>query len=152
MEDYGSIGPRAVIYDGEKLFVVTNKWVPGYFVLPGGGMDPGESVTKALEREIMEELGIKAEVGALMAIHQIKQADDTFMAPSFIFHVTNHQDFKNIDLSQTTHGEEEIDEFKFTDDYSLVLPQEIIPLLKNIEDNEYNAPGINLISPEIDQK
>ena len=42
----------------------------------------------------------------------------------FFFHITNSKDYLNIDLSKTTHGEEEIEEIGFinpADNY--VLPQ-----------------------------
>jgi|GEM_PF-1474604 ADP-ribose pyrophosphatase YjhB (NUDIX family) len=152
MDDYGSLTARGVIYDSDKgLFVVTNQWVPNHLVLPGGGIEPGEAITDGLKREIAEELGVEAIIGNLIVVHQIKK-DDKCSAPSFIFHITNHEDFENIkDLTDTTHGQDEIDEFKFTDDYSLVLPQEVIPLLDNIQDNQCEAPAVNLITPEVDQ-
>jgi len=148
MTNYGIIGVRGVIYDGQKLLVVTNKWVPGYYVLPGGGMNPGESITGALKREIVEELGVTPSVGQLIAVHQIKN-DGNLSAPGFIFHITNPDDFKNIDLTQTTHGEDEIDEFEFTDDYTKLLPQEIIPLLENIKNRSYLTSTKLIISQGI---
>jgi len=36
------------------------------FALPGGNPDPGESLSEALARELMEELGITAEVNSMV--------------------------------------------------------------------------------------
>lgn len=53
---------RAVLLDpngGVYLLQVTNH---GYHKLPGGGIDEGEDITRALERELMEEVGCQADI------------------------------------------------------------------------------------------
>ncbi|MCX6646126.1 MAG: NUDIX hydrolase [bacterium] len=42
-----------------------------YWVLPGGGVDLGESVEDAMVREIREELGVESEVERLVAIGEL---------------------------------------------------------------------------------
>lgn len=57
-----SAAVAALIVDAEKkLMLVTRGVEPDYgkFDLPGGFVDPGESVENALNRELFEELGIK---------------------------------------------------------------------------------------------
>lgn len=52
---------RAVLFDGPKialLFVSKHD----YHKLPGGGIEQGESIRKALAREIMEETGCSAKI------------------------------------------------------------------------------------------
>lgn len=46
---------KAVIRKDDKVLVVWDKG--GFWNLPGGGIDHGESVESALERELFEELG-----------------------------------------------------------------------------------------------
>jgi len=53
---------RAVLADADgriHLLHVTNH---GYHKLPGGGIEAGENIPQALERELMEEVGCEAEV------------------------------------------------------------------------------------------
>ncbi len=42
---------------------------PGVWTLPGGGVDHGESPAEAVGREVLEETGLRAEVGALLGVH-----------------------------------------------------------------------------------
>jgi 8-oxo-dGTP diphosphatase len=61
----------AFIYNNEQqLFVTkraeTKKILPGYFELPGGHVEFGEELEKALKREIREEFGLEITVGELV--------------------------------------------------------------------------------------
>lgn len=54
--------------DGEFLLckMASDRGVfPGQWALPGGGMEPGETMETALRREIMEELGDKLLITAI---------------------------------------------------------------------------------------
>jgi 8-oxo-dGTP diphosphatase len=63
---------KALIRDGDRILlarlsgraVETGRWT-----LPGGGVDHGESPETALLREIAEETGLTATVGALVGVH-----------------------------------------------------------------------------------
>ena len=53
--------------DGALLLVAFNDAASGYhYNLPGGGIEPGEGVVAALEREVREETGVTAAVGHLL--------------------------------------------------------------------------------------
>jgi 8-oxo-dGTP pyrophosphatase MutT (NUDIX family) len=91
-----------------------------YWCLPGGGVDVGEPLLPALEREMVEELGIKPVIGNLLYVQQFVYGDTEQM--EFFFHVTNAEDYLNIDLAKTTHGAIEIAAVDFINpakDYTL---------------------------------
>lgn len=53
---------RAVLLDPEGQVYLLNVSKHGYHKLPGGGVDEGEDIMQALERELIEEVGCKAEI------------------------------------------------------------------------------------------
>jgi len=80
----GAIEVRAeglLIRDGRILLVNHEKRDASYWVLPGGHVEHGETLTQALRRELKEELNLDATVGALALVHD-------YIAPKR--HVVNH--------------------------------------------------------------
>ena len=62
-----TLGVRALIFDGDgRVFLVQHSYVEGWH-LPGGGVEPGETLLAALERELREEGNI--ELTAPPALH-----------------------------------------------------------------------------------
>ena len=47
----------------------------GYLYLPGGHVEPGESCVEALEREIMEETGLRVVVGPCLLVAEVRFDD-----------------------------------------------------------------------------
>jgi ADP-ribose pyrophosphatase YjhB (NUDIX family) len=114
------IAVRGIIVHDGKLFCLrlkpyNRKTREYYWCTPGGGMDNGESILDALSREMIEETGIEPVIGNLLYIQQFKEKDTRNEQLELFFHITNSQDYLQIDLSLTTHGEEEIEEFAFVD-------------------------------------
>ncbi|HSX30263.1 MAG TPA: NUDIX domain-containing protein [Candidatus Saccharimonadales bacterium] len=116
------VSVRAIVLHQGKLLCVRLKPYKGslreaggtdYWCLPGGGLDEGEALIPGLEREMVEEIGVKPRVGNLLYVQQFAYNDKDYL--EFFFHVTNSNDYLHIDLSKTTHGAEEIAEIGFID-------------------------------------
>lgn len=93
-----------------------------YWCLPGGGLDDGEALIDGVKREMVEETGVEARVGDLLYVQQFTHGEKDYL--EFFFHITNTQDYLNIDLANSTHGETEIEEIEFIDPKTVrVLPE-----------------------------
>lgn len=113
------VSARAIIIKDGQLFCVRLKdyegktWVPlDFWCTPGGGLDIGENLAAGLERELIEELGVKPVIGDLLFVQQFQPRKGSEQL-EFFFHITNADDFLDIDLSKTTHGDAEIAEYGF---------------------------------------
>jgi ADP-ribose pyrophosphatase YjhB (NUDIX family) len=64
------IGSCAVIFDGthEKV-LLTRRSDNGLWCLPGGKMEPGETVEECCQREVLEETGLRIEPRRLIAVY-----------------------------------------------------------------------------------
>lgn len=128
-EDKRRINVRAIVWHDDKLLAVKHKTSEGgestYWALPGGGLDPFESLADGVKREMIEETGIEPQVGRILFGQQFRserQHRDEEL--EFFIHVTNPEDYTDIDLSQTTHGDEELARCEFIDPkHENILPK-----------------------------
>lgn len=58
----------AIVRDGEILVVEFSNDEGYHYNLPGGGVEEGETILGALEREVKEETGVEAEIGPLLMV------------------------------------------------------------------------------------
>jgi ADP-ribose pyrophosphatase YjhB (NUDIX family) len=70
-----TLGVRGVVVDGEgRVLLVEHTYVDGWH-LPGGGVERGETALRALERELVEEAGVKTTAPArLLSVHSQEAA------------------------------------------------------------------------------
>ena len=64
------VGCSAVLFDpdGEKV-LLTRRADNGQWVLPGGGLEAGESLAEACAREVLEETGLTVRVVRLLGVY-----------------------------------------------------------------------------------
>ena len=67
---------RAVIWQGEKVLVQVKQAPEGgiYLTLPGGRLEPGETLATATVREVFEEVGAEVEVISLLHVAELYKA------------------------------------------------------------------------------
>lgn len=63
------LGCSAIIFDENKLVLLTRRTDNGQWCLPGGGIDSGESAAEACIREVWEETGLHVRVKRLVGVY-----------------------------------------------------------------------------------
>ena len=69
---------RAVIFDELGRILLIRRGDNKQWALPAGGMEPGESVTECMAREVWEETGLTVETSVAFAIY----SEPRFTAPT----------------------------------------------------------------------
>jgi len=60
-----------IIRDGHLLTTINRGALDNlFYLLPGGGQEPGETLTEAIQRECMEEIGAPIRVGELLFVRE----------------------------------------------------------------------------------
>jgi 8-oxo-dGTP pyrophosphatase MutT (NUDIX family) len=114
-----TLGVRAMILDGEgRVFLVKHSYMLGWH-MPGGGVEPGETLLTALERELREEGNIEMTVAPILhavyynnrdsgrdhvALYVLRHFRQT-QAPKPNYEIVAHGFFATNELpTQTTQG------------------------------------------------
>jgi ADP-ribose pyrophosphatase YjhB (NUDIX family) len=64
------LGCSAILFNSDrKMVLLTRRMDNGMWCLPGGAIDPGESVAEGCEREFFEETGLKVKVIRLTGVY-----------------------------------------------------------------------------------
>ncbi|HTJ57552.1 MAG TPA: NUDIX domain-containing protein [Devosiaceae bacterium] len=53
-----TLGTRTMLIDGDRIYLIRHTYSPGWH-LPGGGVEPGETIEAAAAREVSEESGYR---------------------------------------------------------------------------------------------
>lgn len=70
-EKYRVLAVDGVVFLKDKVILLKRNHSPfeGYWVLPGGLVEQGETVKEAVKREIYEEIGIKVEINEFIDLY-----------------------------------------------------------------------------------
>lgn len=76
-----------ILRDEHGRFVIEKPNYREHWLLPGGGVDPGEDPRQCAQREVTEELGLDIEVGPLLAVNWVpsRAAVSAPMGAHFVF-------------------------------------------------------------------
>src|SRR5450755_1257063 len=90
----------AAIFRDDKILLVRRARSParGFYSLPGGRVEFGESLHAALHREVDEETGLKIEIGGLAGWREVLPAasgDGHYLIMSFAAHWIAHEAILN---------------------------------------------------------
>ena len=68
-----TLGVGAVVLRERSLLMVQRAHDPGagLWSIPGGRVEVGEYLIQAVQREVLEETGLRVEVGELLGIHEV---------------------------------------------------------------------------------
>lgn len=73
------------------VLLVSAKRSPDYLVPPGGGLEAGETLSEAVEREVREEAGVAVQGGELVAYGQTIREGRTELELYFAAHLRDPQ-------------------------------------------------------------
>jgi 8-oxo-dGTP diphosphatase len=73
------VGAFAIIRDDDGNVLVSRRSDSGWYNLPGGGVEPNESVTEGLVREVREETGLEVEIGRLVGLYSKPQKHEVVL-------------------------------------------------------------------------
>lgn len=92
---------RAIVYSKDKIYLIkeTSENKKPYYLLPGGGVDEGESARQAAVRETLEEYGIKAKNAQYVGRHYYS-CDMEYLGEKFKSNRVEYYYLCEADLSQ----------------------------------------------------
>lgn len=74
-----AVGVGAIVFDREGRVLLVQRSKPpaaGQWTVPGGKLEPGETLAQGAAREVREETGLVVEIGTLACV--IERIDDEF--------------------------------------------------------------------------
>lgn len=80
------IGVGAIVFDGDSVLLIKRDKPPamGQWSVPGGKLEPGESLCDACIREVMEETGLFVKAGNIVAVVERRVESFHYVIVDFI--------------------------------------------------------------------
>ncbi len=86
MERLPRLRVAAAVTRADRLLLVRHrKGEEEYYLLPGGGVKWGESMTEALHREVREETGLEVQAGRLLCVSETLYPDGSRHIVNLVF-------------------------------------------------------------------
>lgn len=125
------IRTRGIILHNNELLVVKHAPEYTFYALPGGHLEYGENLHECTSRELIEELGVKPEIGRLLYVNNFIDDDGT-QSVEFFFEIINSSEYRNIDGLERTHAHEIVEMIwlKQNEDLNL-LPKKVLEDFKS---------------------
>lgn len=72
-----SLGVGAVVLHNDRILLVRNTYGAGSWVIPGGYVEPSETIEAAIAREVLEETGVATNLVGLIGVrHRVVPDED----------------------------------------------------------------------------
>lgn len=110
LKTYREITVRAIIVQADKLLVIQPKDT-GFWNLPGGRAEAGETAEQALIRLVTEQTGVKPLPGRLSYILQNRHKSTERL--EMFFNISNSSDYKEGDLKNRVKRSNLLDEIRY---------------------------------------
>ena len=132
-----TVGVGAFLVRDERLLVVKKTYGPwlGLWAIPSGYVEPHESVVETIEREILEETGIRGRSDALVAVRHMvgPEANDTFLVFTMSY-VSGEPRPDGVEVSETA----------FVSHEEIATSRDSAPFTKAMLSNVPTAAGFRL--------
>jgi 8-oxo-dGTP diphosphatase len=86
------LGVSALVVDQDELLLVRRNRPPsaGHWAMPGGRVEPGETLAEAVVRELHEETGLEGVCGEFVGLVEIIEPDHHVVVLDFRAHLLVH--------------------------------------------------------------
>jgi len=86
------VGVSAILFDEQERVLLIQRGQPpaqGFWHVPGGKLEAGESLTEGVRREVKEETGLDVTIGPIMAVVERRQEGFHYIIIDFLAYLND---------------------------------------------------------------